>query len=246
MSTDSTAAIVASLPAPVAAARSRLNRATVILAFLSIYLIWGSTYLAIRYAVETIPPLYTAGLRHLLAGSILLVWCLAKRLRPTWGQVRASIIIGFFCFLVRWACLFQAVASLRASASLVGAFVAGWICPTASGRHCSWGVPRIFARICISAFVAGAWLSHPLRLGCCVHGLQLAPRALLSHACCHAYLRQSDCRRSAWLAVRQRSGHAKRAAFHRDGHWSGYACRSRHVATSPKLLVFRFTRQTGQ
>jgi len=100
MSTDSTAAIVASLPAPVAAARPRLNRATVILAFLSIYLIWGSTYLAIRYAVETIPPLYTAGLRHLLAGSILLVWCLAKRLRPTWGQVRASIIIGFFFFLV--------------------------------------------------------------------------------------------------------------------------------------------------
>src|SRR5207245_7458967 len=98
MSTDSTA-VVASLPAPVAAARPRLNRATVILAFLSIYLIWGSTYLAIRYAVETIPPLYTAGLRHLLAGSILLVWCLAKRLRPTWEPVRASIFTGFFFFL---------------------------------------------------------------------------------------------------------------------------------------------------
>src|SRR5437660_11446547 len=100
MSTDSTAAIVASLPAPVAAARPRLNRATVILAFLSIYLIWGSTYLAIRYAVETIPPLYTAGLRNLIAGTILLVWCLAKHLRPTWAQVRASIIIGAFFFLI--------------------------------------------------------------------------------------------------------------------------------------------------
>src|SRR5881398_3094606 len=100
MSTDSTAAIVASLPAPVASARPRLNRAAVILAFLSIYLIWGSTYLAIRYAVETIPPLYTAGLRHLTAGSILLAWCLAKRLRPTRSQVRASLIIGFFFFLI--------------------------------------------------------------------------------------------------------------------------------------------------
>src|SRR5947207_11472243 len=100
MSTDSTAAIVASLPAPVAAARPRLNRAGVILAFLSIYLIWGSTYLAIRYAVETIPPLYTAGLRHLTAGSILLAWCLAKRLRPSWSQVRASLIISFFFFLI--------------------------------------------------------------------------------------------------------------------------------------------------
>src|SRR5437899_55591 len=98
MSTDSTAA-VASLPGTIAPARPRLNRASVILAFLSIYLIWGSTYLAIRYAVETIPPLYTAGLRHLTAGTILLLWCLAKRLRPTWAQIRASIIIGAFFFL---------------------------------------------------------------------------------------------------------------------------------------------------
>src|SRR6184192_3870467 len=79
---------------------ARSHRFTVILCFLSIYLIWGSTYLAIRYAVETIPPLYTAGLRHLTAGSILLAWCLAKRLRPTWSQVRASLIIGFFFFLI--------------------------------------------------------------------------------------------------------------------------------------------------
>ena len=78
----------------------RGHRTTVIFCFLAIYLIWGSTYLAIRYAVETIPPLYTAGLRHLFAGSILLAWCLAKRLRPTWAQIRASIIIGVFFFLI--------------------------------------------------------------------------------------------------------------------------------------------------
>jgi drug/metabolite transporter (DMT)-like permease len=76
---------------------SRLN---VVLGFLAIYVIWGSTYLAIRYAVETIPPLYTAGFRHLFAGSILLLWCLAKGLRPTWAQIRASVVIGFFFFLV--------------------------------------------------------------------------------------------------------------------------------------------------
>src|SRR6184192_2622178 len=79
---------------------ARSHRFTVILCFLSIYLIWGSTYLAIRYAVETIPPLYTAGIRHLTAGSILLFWCLAKRLRPTWAQIRASVIIGVFFFLI--------------------------------------------------------------------------------------------------------------------------------------------------
>jgi drug/metabolite transporter (DMT)-like permease len=78
---------------------AQTHRVTVVLCFLSIYLIWGSTYLAIRFAVETIPPLYTAGLRHLTAGMILLAWCLARRLRPTWAQIRASIIIGAFFFL---------------------------------------------------------------------------------------------------------------------------------------------------
>src|SRR5260370_15497383 len=79
---------------------ARTHRVAVVFSFLSIYLIWGSRYLAIRYAAETIPPLYTAGLLHLTAGTILLLWCLAKRLRPTWSQVRASIIIGFFFFLI--------------------------------------------------------------------------------------------------------------------------------------------------
>ena len=75
-------------------------RIRVALAFLAIYVIWGSTYLAIRYAVETIPPLYTAGFRHLVAGSVLLIWALAKGQRPTWAQVRASVVIGFFFFLL--------------------------------------------------------------------------------------------------------------------------------------------------
>jgi drug/metabolite transporter (DMT)-like permease len=76
------------------------RRVQVVLAFLAIYVIWGSTYLAIRWAVETIPPLYTAGFRHLVAGSVLLIWALAKGARPTWAQVRASIVIGFFFFLL--------------------------------------------------------------------------------------------------------------------------------------------------
>src|SRR5213593_3739794 len=100
MSTDSTAAIVASLPAPVAAARPRLNRATVILAFSCIYLIWGSTYLAIRYAVETIPPLFVAGLRHLIAGGLLFGWCWWRGFRPTRQQWRASIVLAVLFFLI--------------------------------------------------------------------------------------------------------------------------------------------------
>jgi drug/metabolite transporter (DMT)-like permease len=83
----------------VPASRTRPLRAQVVLAFFAIYIIWGSTYLAIRYAVETIPPLYTAGFRHLVAGAILLAWCARKKLRPTRAQLRASVIIGGLFFL---------------------------------------------------------------------------------------------------------------------------------------------------
>jgi drug/metabolite transporter (DMT)-like permease len=76
------------------------GRVRVVLCFLAIYLVWGSTYLAIRYAVQTIPPLVTAGIRHTVAGGILLAWALSKGQRPTWAEIRASVVIGFFFFLL--------------------------------------------------------------------------------------------------------------------------------------------------
>jgi len=76
------------------------NRLLVIFSFGTIYLIWGSTFLAIRYAVENLPPLYVVSFRHLCAGLILLVWAVAKGARPTWEQIRASAVIGFLFFLV--------------------------------------------------------------------------------------------------------------------------------------------------
>ena len=76
------------------------NRLLVIFCFGAIYLIWGSTFLAIRYAVENLPALYVVSFRHVCAGSILLVWALAKGARPTWGQIRASAVIGFLFFVV--------------------------------------------------------------------------------------------------------------------------------------------------
>jgi drug/metabolite transporter (DMT)-like permease len=76
------------------------NRIVVALAFLAIYVIWGSTYLAILYAIETIPPLFTAGLRQLTAGAVLLAWGWWQGKRPTAAQWRASLIIGFLFFLV--------------------------------------------------------------------------------------------------------------------------------------------------
>src|SRR5467141_1616199 len=100
MSSDGAPAIAqVSAAAALPATGARSLRVQVGLAFFAICIIWGSTYLAIRYAVETIPPLYTAGFRHLVAGSILLLWCFWKKLRPTRAQLQASVIIGALFFL---------------------------------------------------------------------------------------------------------------------------------------------------
>ncbi|HEX8638933.1 MAG TPA: hypothetical protein VF692_12770, partial [Pyrinomonadaceae bacterium] len=44
---------------------------TLIAAFAAVYIFWGSTYLAIKYAIETLPPFLMAGSRFIVAGSIL-------------------------------------------------------------------------------------------------------------------------------------------------------------------------------
>lgn len=70
------------------------------LAFVAIYLVWGSTYLAIRYAVETIPPLVTAGIRHTIAGGILLAWACAGGYRPRREHWKAGMVLGALFFFV--------------------------------------------------------------------------------------------------------------------------------------------------
>ena len=72
----------------------------VALAFAAIYLVWGSTYLAIRYAVETIPPLVAAGIRHTMAGGFLLVWACARGYRPRREHWLAGIVLGALFFFV--------------------------------------------------------------------------------------------------------------------------------------------------
>lgn len=71
------------------------SRLQVALAFLAVYVIWGSTYLAIRFAVETLPPFLMMGTRFLLGGAFFFVWVrLAGEPVPTWPQVRSAGIVG--------------------------------------------------------------------------------------------------------------------------------------------------------
>lgn len=79
---------------------ARTDSIKLALAFAAIYLVWGSTYLAIRYAVETIPPLVTAGVRHAIAGTIMLAWAWARGYRPTRAHWGAGFIVGALFFLI--------------------------------------------------------------------------------------------------------------------------------------------------
>ncbi|HEY6073392.1 MAG TPA: EamA family transporter [Anaerolineales bacterium] len=70
------------------------------IALLALYIVWGSTYLAIRFAVETIPPFMSAGLRFLVSGLILLIWRRsAGDALPTRNQWKSLAIVGLLLLL---------------------------------------------------------------------------------------------------------------------------------------------------
>lgn len=71
----------------------------VIAAFAAVYIIWGSTYLAIRFAVATLPPFLLAGVRFTVAGTILSAFALARGAeRPTKANWKAAAIVGLLLF----------------------------------------------------------------------------------------------------------------------------------------------------
>jgi drug/metabolite transporter (DMT)-like permease len=71
-------------------------RAKVLLAFLAVYLIWGSTYLAIRVVEESLPPFFMAGTRFVLAGVILyaLIRLRGGSVKETKSQWGAAFVVG--------------------------------------------------------------------------------------------------------------------------------------------------------
>lgn len=79
------------------------------ISLLALYIVWGSTYLAIRFAVESIPPFFHAGIRFLASGIILLLWQgMAEQAMPTRKQWISLTIIGNLLLLggnglVAWA-----------------------------------------------------------------------------------------------------------------------------------------------
>ena len=71
------------------------ERPKILLCLGSLYLIWGSTFLGIRYALEGFPPLLLAGLRFVAAGGLLYAVLRARGApRPTWPEWRSSFYVG--------------------------------------------------------------------------------------------------------------------------------------------------------
>lgn len=107
------------------------------LALSLVYVVWGSTYLAIRIVVETLPPFLTAGLRFIFAGALLFAWL---RLRgvpaPPWIHWRSAAIVGVALLcggngLVVWSevTVASGLAALLVSVSPLWMALFGWMAP---------------------------------------------------------------------------------------------------------------------
>ena len=79
-------------------------RPRVWLALATIYIVWGSTFMAVTIAVRDVPPLLAMGIRHVTAGTLLLAWALPRGDRQGdpigWTQIRAGFIFGGALFLL--------------------------------------------------------------------------------------------------------------------------------------------------
>ncbi len=143
------------------------SRAALILAFATIYLVWGSTYLGIRVAVESMPPFLMAGVRFFLAGGLLFTFLKLKgRPWPTARQWRINPIIGTFLLLggnglVVWAEQFtpSGITALIIGVTPLFIVLTEWAWPGGSRPG------RITFAALLLGFAGVAWLSAPWEHG---------------------------------------------------------------------------------
>jgi drug/metabolite transporter (DMT)-like permease len=91
----------AALATPAHDPHASSNPTILLAAFAAVYVIWGSTFLAIRIGDESFPPLLVAGIRHLTFGLIafpILLW--KTKARPTWAEWRSTTVTGFLLLAV--------------------------------------------------------------------------------------------------------------------------------------------------
>jgi drug/metabolite transporter (DMT)-like permease len=139
----------------------------VLASFAAVYILWGSTYFAIRIGVESIPPFLMAGLRHLVVGLIFYpVMRLATREKPSLAQWRTALIVG--CLLlalgngtVSWAekTVPSGIAALLVSTVSLWMVLVDWLRPGGVRP-----VPRVIAGFLLG-FTGMVLLVGPKHLG---------------------------------------------------------------------------------
>lgn len=152
---------------PVADAHRGRASTLVLIAFALVYIVWGSTYLAIRIGIESFPPLLLAGTRHLITGLILyplLRW--KTGVQPTASHWRMSFITGFLLLFVGngGVCIAERTVPSGVTALLVATVslwmvLVDWLRPRGTRP-----VPQVIAGL-ILGFAGLALLVGPKNLG---------------------------------------------------------------------------------
>lgn len=144
-------------------AASHAPRSQLIAAFAAVYVVWGSTYLAIAIAVETLPPFLMAAARFAVSGAILyaFLW-LTKKIRPTAKQWRDNAIVGGFLMLggnglVCWAeqTVPSGIATLLVSAGPLVVVLLEWAIRAADPRGQRGSVPTLAVWLGLALGFAG-------------------------------------------------------------------------------------------
>jgi drug/metabolite transporter (DMT)-like permease len=207
---DETLAKTASASLPQTSERRRATL-LLILAFAAVYIIWGSTYLAIGIGIESFPPLLLAATRHLIAGFILyptLRW--RTGIRPTPRQWRTAIVTGVLLLLIGngGVCLSERTVPTGVAALLV-AMVSFWmvLLDWARPGGCK-PVPRVIASL-ILGFGGLILLVGPAHLGGSGRidpaGAGTLAVASFAWACGSIYSKHSDLPSSPLLGVAMQS-----------------------------------------
>jgi len=179
----------------------------VLLAFLAVYVVWGSTYLAMRYGVESFPPLLLAGTRHLITGLVfypILRW--RTGIRPTLAHWTTASITGFLLLCVGnggvcWAELTvsSGVTALLVAMVTLWMVLVDWLRP--EGHRPSG---RVFVGVLVG-FAGMALLVGPSHLGSDARvdpiGAGVLVLASLSWACGSIYSKHASLPGSAMLSM---------------------------------------------
>lgn len=180
-------------------------------AFAAVYLVWGSTYFAIRVGIETFPPLLLAGSRHLLTGLIiypLLRW--KTGIRPTATQWRTAAVTGLLLLFggnggVCWAeqTVPSGVAALLVATVSLWLVIVEWVRPGGSRPG-----PRVVAGL-FMGFAGLVLLIGPAQLGGSKRvdlvGAGILVFASFSWACGSLYSKHGSLPASPFLGVAMQS-----------------------------------------